>query len=459
MSANLYKNNPYKNKKSALLFFAAIVFAPVANAIPQIEHWQTSNGARVYFVQARDLPMLDVRVTFDAGSARDADKPGMALLANGMLSEGAAGKNAQQLAEQFESVGAAFGNGTSRDMAWLRLRSLSDPRYLQPALDALENILIKPEFPQDAWQRELKRLQFSLKAKLQSPGAIAEDAFNKALYGDHPYASPEDGTEQSLATLKLKDLQTFYRRYYVAKNALLVLVGDLDRQQAEKLAQDLLGALPAGENPPAIPAVKPLTAAKNIHIDFPSQQSHVLIGQPASRRNDPDYFTLYVANHTLGGSGFASRLMDEVREKRGLAYSVYSYFSPLRENGPFQLGLQTRGDQTQQALDIANKTLSDYVQQGPTDKELEAAISNITGGFALRIDSNSKLAEYLAMISFYNLPLDYLDRFVERIREVNAPAIRAALKRNLDPQRMVTVVVGPKQAPAKPNADSQPVVR
>ena len=438
-------------KKFPIKYFALpalVLLTQYAHAIPQIEHWQTANGAQVYFVQARDLPIVDVRLTFDAGSARDGGKPGTALLANGLLSEGAGGKNAQQLAEQFDAVGAAFGNGISRDMAWLQLRSLSNPQYLQPALVTLEKILNTPDFPQDAWQRELKRLQFSLKAKQQSPAAIAEDAFNTALYGAHPYATPEEGTEKSLAALKLSDLQTFYRRYYVAHNALLVMVGDLDRKQAEKLAQDVLGNLPAGETPAAIPPVPALTAAKTIHIDFPSQQSHVLIGQPASQRGDPDYFALYVANHTLGGSGFASRLMDEVREKRGLAYSVYSYFSPLREAGPFQLGLQTRADQTQQALDIANQTLSDYVQQGPTEKELDAAISNITGGFALRIDSNAKLAEYLAMISFYKLPLDYLDRFVERIREVNAAAIRAALTRHLDPQRMVTVVVGPAPSPA-----------
>lgn len=433
---------------NSFIFLASALLAPTAHAIPQIQHWQTSNGVPVYFIQAKDLPMVDLRLTFDAGSARDGARPGTSMLTNGLLAEGAGGQTSQQLAEQFDAVGARFGNGVSRDMAWLQLRSLSDARYLQPALTTLEKILNKPDFPQDAWQRELKRLQFAVKAKQQSPAAIADEAFNRALYGNHPYAMPEEGTEQSLAALSLKDLQMFYKRYYVARNAILVMVGDLDRQQAESLAQNLLAGLPTGEKPAAIAPVPMLPEAKNIHINFPSQQSHVLIGQPASRRDDPDYFTLYVANHTLGGSGFASRLMDEVREKRGLAYSVYSYFMPMREYGPFELGLQTRSDQTQQALDVANQTLREYVAQGPTEKELAAAISNITGGFALRIDSNSKLAEYLAMISFYHLPLDYLDNFVERIRAVNAPAIRDALKRHIDPERMVTVVVGPALSPA-----------
>ncbi|MDQ1362973.1 MAG: zinc protease, partial [Pseudomonadota bacterium] len=173
--------------------FALFLLALPAYAIPQIQHWQTSNGVPVYFVEARDLPMVDLRLTFDAGSARDNGKPGTAMLANGMLAEGAGGQSSQQLAEHFDAVGAAFGNGISRDMAWLQLRSLSDAKYLQPALDTLEKILNKPDFPQDAWQRELKRLQFAVKAKQQSPAAIAEDAFYKAIYGDHPYALPEEG--------------------------------------------------------------------------------------------------------------------------------------------------------------------------------------------------------------------------------------------------------------------------
>ena len=413
-----------------------------AHAVPDIQHWQTANGARVYFMPASDLPMVDVRIVFDAGSARDNGKPGVALLTNGMLPEGAAGKNTQQLAEAFEAVGARFGNGALRDMAWLSLRSLNQPRYLTPALASLKAILAAPDFPVAAFERELARMKIGLQSRQQSPGDIADEAFYKALYGDHPYASPTAGTEDSLQRIRLADLQAHYKKYYVARNAVVAIVGDLSRARAEAVAEDLLADLPAGSRAPALPEVRPLSESKTIRIDFPSSQSHLLMGQLGIERGDPDYFTLYVANHPFGGSGFASRLVDEVREKRGLAYSVYSYFLPMRQPGPFQMGLQTRNDQVEQALEIVSSELGRYVQQGPTAEELKASLQNITGGFPLRVDSNSKLVEYLSMIGFYDLPLDYLQRFTERVRAVTRQDIRDALQRRVHPGRMLTVIVG-----------------
>ena len=428
-----------------------IAFISQAEAGPKIQHWTLSNGARVYFVESRELPMLQVRVVFDAGSSRDpVEKAGVANLTAAMLDEGAGSLGADEIASRFEGVGAEFGAGVDRDMASVSLRSLSDSALLDPALELFAQVLATPAYPAENLERQRAQALVSLQKDAQSPGAIVEKAFYSELYGQHPYASNPLGNEKSLKAITRDDLLVFHRRHYVGTNAWVVIVGDASKRQARNIAERVIGKLPSGITLKPMPPVHTLYSGRMKQIVFPATQTHIYMGHPGVRRGDPDYFALYVANHTLGGSGFASRLMDEVREKRGLAYSVYSYFSPLREAGPFQLGLQTRADQTQQALDIANQTLSDYVQQGPTEKELDAAISNITGGFALRIDSNAKLAEYLAMISFYKLPLDYLDRFVERIREVNAAAIRAALTRHLDPQRMVTVTVGPKQDVKKP---------
>lgn len=427
------------------IFLFVTFFAGNAFAAPDIQHWTTANGARVYFVQADELPMLDVRVVFDAGSARDGNQPGLAMLTNGLLAEGAAGLDAKQLAEQFENVGAGFSNSVTQDTAFLGLRSLREDKYLRPALATFKQILTQPDFPKDAFERERKRLLIAIKAKQQSPGDIAQDAFYKAIYGNHPYASPVEGTDVSVSAFKLTDLNAFYKKYYVANNAVVVMVGQIDRATAGTLANDLTASLPSGEKAQDLPPVPALTESKTVHVDYASQQSHVLVGQPGTKRLDADALTLYVANHSLGGSGFASRLMDEVREKRGLAYSVYSYFMPMREAGPFQMGLQTRSDQAQQALDILRSTLQGYVQAGPNEKELTAALSNITGGFPLRIDSNAKLTEYVAMIGFYGLPLDYLDTFVQRVKTVTAPRIRDALQRRVQPEKMVTVIVGPSQ--------------
>ncbi len=420
----------------------ALLLTQQAYAVPQIEYWTTDNGARVYYIPAMDLPMVDVRIVFDAGSARDNGKPGVALLTNGMLPEGAAGKSAQILAEAFESVGAQFSNGALKDMAWFSVRSLSEDRYLDVALANLKYILNKPDFPQAAFKRELGRMEVGLQARKQSPGDIAEEAFYKALYGDHPYASPIAGTEESIKTIGLQDLKAHYEKYYVAKNAVIAIVGQVDQKKAKQIANNLVADLPAGVVADKLPDVKQLQQSKTIRINFPSKQSHVLMGQLGTKRGDDDYFTLYVANHPFGGSGFASRLVDEVREKNGLAYSVYSYFLPMRLHGPFQMGLQTRSDQTDKALNIVNKELRRYVAEGPTNEELDASLKNITGGFPLRVDSNKKLVEYLSMIGFYNMPLNYLNDFIGNVKAVDHDKIRDALKRRVHPDKMVTVIVG-----------------
>lgn len=420
-----------------------------AQATPQIQHWQTDTGARVYFVPVDDISMVDVRIVFDAGSARDGftsrKLAGTALMTNGLLAEGAAGKSAQQLAENFAAVGAQFSNGALKDMAWLSLRSLREDKYLQPALANLQAILNHPDFPAQAFQRERERLKIAVKAKQQSPGAIASERFYQELYRNHPYASPSEGTEHSLSQLKRDDLLAFYKQYYVARNAVISVVGQLSRAQAEQLVERLLSELPAGQAAAELPPVQPLSEAKTVQIDFPSAQSTVLMGQVGMARGDEDYFALYLANHAFGGSGFGSRLMHEVREKRGLAYSTYSYFSPMAQAGPFQIGLQTRNDQVEQALKVVRQELHNYIAEGPGEDELQDSLKNITGGFPLRIDSNKKIVEYLSMIGFYQLPLDYLDTFVDHINQQTRDEVHAALQRRLHEDKMLTIIVGGNQ--------------
>ena len=414
-------------------------------ATPQIQTWQTENGAKVLFVPATEIPMLDVRIVFDAGSARDAGLSGVAMLTNALLSEGAAGKSSQQIAEAFESVGAQIEYDAGRDMAVVGVRSLTEPRYLSVAIKSLTQVLTQPDFPQVAYQRELNRLKVALKARQQSPSALAGVAFNKAVFGDHPYALPGAGTKESLQAMTLEAVRAFYKQYYVASNATVAIVGNVERWQAEEIVSTVISALPTGVKPVPLPAVKPLKKAEKIVIDYPSTQTHIFVGQPGMKRGDKDYFTLYVANHPFGGSGFSSRLVSVIREDNALAYSVYSYFSPLREMGPFAMGMQTKTGQTEQALTLLKQELKKYVEQGPEKNELAASLSNITGGFPLNIDSNGKLLEYIAMIGFYDLPIDYLDHFIDRVKAVDVEMINDALKRRLHPDKMVTVIVGEQQ--------------
>lgn len=407
-----------------------------------IQHWQTASGARVYFVPAPELPMVDIEVVFDAGSARDGDRAGLARLVSRLLEAGADGLDADAIADRFEGLGAEFTTESLRDMASASLRSLSDPAYLDPAMGLFATLLQDPDFPSDALERERERMRVALRAEDQSPGDIANRTFFRALYGEHPYHAPPSGTPESLSRLDQEAVRAFHRRYYVARNATVAIVGDLERKAAEAAAERIVGALPSGEaaSPPP-PAGKP-PEVQRIHVDFPSSQTHVLAGQPVLPRHDPDYFPLYVGNHILGGSGLVSRISEEVREKRGLAYSAYSYFMPMRAAGPFMLGLQTRNDQTAAAVEVLNETLANFISAGPTPKELEAARRNITGGFPLRIASNRNIAGQLAMIGFYELPLDWLDTFVDEVNAVTPEAIRDAWARRVDPSSMVTVTVG-----------------
>jgi len=444
MFGNLSGKSSGKSCMRSFITFVFLFAISVSNvqAGLNIQHWQSKSSARVYFVEAKELPMVDIRVVFDAGSARDNGKAGVARLTNGLLNEGAGKFDADQIAEQFESVGARYQSSSLNDMAVVSLRSLVDPELLAPSLDLFSTIVSSPTFPEKAFERERNRMLIGLQNQKQSPSAIAKKAFYRAVYGDHPYASPPEGTEESVSHLKREDVIAHHKKYYVARNAVVAIVGALDRRQAEAIAEQVTKGLPEGEKAPDIAEPLRLKEAKTIRISYPSAQTHILVGQPGMQRGDPDYFALYVGNHALGGSGLASRLVDEIREKRGLSYSAYSYFLPMRAKGPFIMGLQTKNDQTDEALKVLQNTLHDYVTKGPTEEELKSSRQNITGGFALRIDSNRKIVEYIAMIGFYGLPMDYLDTFNKHIEAINHNKISKAFKKCIFPDKMVTVIVG-----------------
>jgi zinc protease len=427
---------------SFMLVALLTAFYSPAQAAAKIDHWQTPQGSRVYYVHTEGLPMVDIQVAFDAGSARDGNQFGLSALTSAMLDTGAGKWNADEIAQRFESVGAQFGSSVSNDMASVSLRTLTDKPLFDKALETLQVILSSPSFNEADFQREKNRTLSGLKMQEESPAEIAKIAFYKALYGDHPYGHPTPGTTSAVSALQVADLRSFYQKYYVAANAMVVIVGDLPKQQAEITAEKLVSGLAKGQKPEPLPEVAMPVKADQQHIEFPSSQTHVLVGLPGTYRKDPDYFDLYVGNHILGGSPLVAKLFEEVREKRGLAYSASSSFAPLFRKGPFAMSLQTRNDQTGQALEVVNKTLADFIAQGPTEAELAAAKKNITGGFAMRFDTNRELAGYVSMIGFYDMPLDYLDTFQQNVEKVTVASVKDAFKRRVDPQLMQTITVG-----------------
>ncbi|MGA7594931.1 MAG: pitrilysin family protein [Gallionella sp.] len=442
----------YANAKLAGYIGAvAIICIPtLACATPAIQHWQSASGAKVLFVENHDLPMLDVEVTLQAGSSFDAsDKSGAAGLTHQLLDAGAGGLNEDQISRGMADVGAQFGGDFNQDSASVSLRTLSKPALRDKALDIMALVLQHPEFPEAILAREKVRLIAALKEAETMPESIAGKAFQKAVYGNHPYALPVNGEVGTVGNITVQDLRDFYRTHYQAGHAVVAIIGDATRTEAEAIARQLTAQLPVSPAPAALPRVSMKIAASELRIPHPASQSHILVGAPGVARGDPDYFPLFVGNYVLGGGGFESRLMNEVREKRGLAYSVYSYFMPLKQPGEFQIGLQTRKDQADEALKLVRGTLANFIDNGPTEQELLAAKQNIIGGFPLRIDSNRKILGYLSVIGFYDLPLTYLDDFTRNVDKVTVAQVRAAFARHIDPQAMATVIVGAPDEAAK----------
>jgi zinc protease len=362
-----------------------------------------------------------------------------------MLTQGAGEWDANAIAQRVESVGADVSTGALRDMAFVSGRTLTSQPALDTTLDTMAAILASPRFAEPDFDRVRENTLIGLRRDEQDPGSVGQKAIYRKIFGDHPYAADPSGTRESVTALKREDLANFHHRYYVARNAVVALVGALTRAEAEAVAIRLTAGLAPGAPAEVLPPVPELDREVVETLDFPSTQTHVYAGQPGMKRTDPDYFALYVGNHILGGSGLVSLLMEEVREKRGLSYSVYSYFLPMAERGPFLLGLSTKNDQAVEAREVLMATVNRFREEGPTQKELAAAVKNITGGFPLRIASNSDIVQYLAMMGFYGLPLDYLDSFSAKVEAVTVDDIRDAFQRRVHPAHFATVIVGPQQ--------------
>lgn len=426
---------------------ALCCISTIAHATPNIQHWQSASGAKVLFVENHDIPMLDVAVNFPAGSSFDsAEKSGVAGMTHQMLDSGSEGLSEDEISRGMADIGAQLGGSFDPDRSSISLRTLSTAAERNKALDIMARVLQQPVFPEAILAREKVRLIAALKEADTKPENIAERAFQKAVFGTHPYALRESGEVETVEKITVQDLRDFYRTHYQAADAVVAIMGDATRAQAEAIAQQLTAQLPPSSAPAALPPAVMKIAASEQRIPHPATQSHILLGAPGIARSDPDFWPLYVGNYTLGGGGFASRLMNEVREKEGLAYSVYSYFMPLKQPGAFEIGLQTKKEQADQALKLVRNTLADFIARGPTEKELRAAKQNIIGGFPMRIDSNRKILDYLSIIGFYDLPLTYLDDFTRNVNQVTVAQIRAAFTRHIDPQAMATVIVGAPEA-------------
>lgn len=425
-----------------LIFIVDTTQAETSHVILKIEHWSTKNGIPVYFVAKNEIPIIDIGVLFHAGSAQDYSSPGIAQFTAQMLDQGTKNLNADQIANRFENVGAHYNVGVNQDIAILNLRSLSTPQFFNPAFSTFSILLQDATFPQTAISQIKKQTLISIQQEAQIPSAIAAKIFYQTLYGLHAYASPILGNKTSIEQISQEKLLKFYHLNYVAKNATIAIVGNVTQTKAMSIAEQLSRMLAQGK------ASKPINTPLSSHlknhiikISYPSKQTTIFLGQIGISIKDPDYFPLLVGNQILGGGILTSKLFNEVRNKRGLCYGINSGFKPLQAAGPFFIVLQTRRDQAAKALSLTQQTLKNFLAKGPTKKELQEAKQALIGSFPSSIASNEGILAATEKIGFYQLPLNYLDIYQQKINSVNLEQIRHAFQR-IKPEKMIVIMLG-----------------
>ncbi|QHF01388.1 insulinase family protein [Pseudomonas asturiensis] len=424
--------------------------APARRAL-NIQTWNTAEGAKVLFVEAHELPMLDIFLTFAAGSSQDDKTPGIAKLTSYMLKEGINGKDANAIAQGFEALGAQFETGVYDDRATVWLRSLSAAQKREPALKLFSEVVGKPTFPSDAVTRMKNLVIASIESEKRASRTIVWDELYKKIYGDHPYAHRTNGNEEDINAMTQAHLKAFHAKGYAAGNAVIAMIGDLSWEEAQVIAAQVSASLPKG--PKLAKTGDPVEPkASATHIEFPSSQTQMLLGQLGITRNDPDYAALMAGNSILGGTDFGSRLMTEVREKRGLTYNVWSRFLTAKAPGVFMIELQTRAEMSENTLKLVQETVREFIANGPTQDELDNVKREIIGSFPLEVAGNGAIGSRLADIGFYDLPLSHFDDYMAAIQSLTVQQVKAAMSKHLSADKMIVVTAGPtvpqKELPA-----------
>lgn len=431
-----------------IIIFCGLIFSVIANAsekkVLNIENWQTDNGTPVYFVRTPTIPMVDIRLVFAAGSAYDGQQFGIASLTNGLIGQATKNLSADQIADEFASIGAITSGSVNRDKAVLALRTLTEPRFFDKAISVFTQIVSQPIFTDKAIERAKNMAIASIQSDAQDPGEIAEKAFYHSVFKNSGYAEDPAGTLATIKMITQDNIKEFYQKYYVAKNMKIIVVGDMTTEQVKKVANDLANHFQLGAAAPQANSIQPKINGKELHINYPSDQTSIYLGQVGVTRNDPNYFPLIVGNMVLGGLPQTSIFYDVLREKYGLVYFAYSQFLPLKLRGPFLISSKTKNQNAEKTVQLFKQLIQQFLDKGPSDKRLQAAKKNIVGGFALNLSSNSNISDTVTNIAFYEMPLNYLDTFTNKVNSVTEKQVQQAFQKTLQPDQFLIVTVGGK---------------
>jgi len=426
----------------ALIMTVWLALVPAAQAVEPIEEANLSNGMRVLLMQAHNVPMVAMQLNVAAGSAFDPDgRGGAATLMAAMLGDHTARHDNIAWADLLDRNAVQFGVSASTDSMGFSLTVLKEA--LVPGLDALAEAVTAPGWDARRFAIIKQDTLSALKKEQEEPGVRASEATRSMLYGDHPYGHRSVGTIASLEAVTLKGLKQLYAAQLQPEGAVLAVSGDITMDELLALLKPRLSGW-HGKPVRTLAGITPAkaVAGQSVDVEMPTSQTMVQLSRLGPARSDAAFFPAFVLNHLLGGGGFGSRLMEEVREKRGLVYGVYSYFSPLQVPGPFVISLQTRGDQAEQAESVVRQVLAEIAVGKIDAKQLHETRENLMGSFAQRMDSNRERVGLISMIGIYQLPLDYLSVWESRVDAVTLEQVKAQAARFLKPESWNRVRVG-----------------
>ena len=436
------------NKTIKTIYFLIIMTqANLTQADVEISKYVTKNGVEILYTKSENIPMIDIKITFDAGSNKDGELKGLSMLTHSLLDEGTSKMNSEAIASAFESTGAIFSTSVNKDKSSVSLRSLADKKYLEPSVKMLLKILSDSVFPKSEVILQKERTLSSISEDKSDPSEVSSNLFFKEIYGNYAYGFPSIGSEESIEKIKRKDIINFYKENINSSNASIAIVSSLSKKDiinlSEKISKSLSFSSPKKNG---LNNFQKNNKKKYIFKKFNSEQAHIYIGGQSIKRGSKNHLPLYVGNYIFGGSGFSARLMKELRVKRGLTYGVYSYIYPMKNIGPFVVGIDTKAEQAQESVRLIHKMLKEFHANGPTDKELTHAKEAIINGFPLRIDSNQDILNYLSMINYYDLPINYLNTFTDKISKITKKDILRAFKEEIDVNNLITLVFGNEKA-------------
>lgn len=428
----------------SLPLILALALSTTAQAGVDIQRWTTGNGTEVLLVEQHDNPIVDMQVNFKgAGSVFNPEgKSEVAEFTASLLTDGTEKLDEEAFNAAADDIAAQIGSSSGQESSAAVLRSLSRPETLKQAAGLLNQSLTRPRFDPAVFDRRQKEAVTALQQQETTPDYNAGRALTKLAYPDHPYGSGANITTESIRKVNLDDIRAFHRSHYGKDNAIVAIVGDINRKQADRLVKNVLNGLP--ERSSAAKNVPPVQQqpAQRRDIPFAGEQAQVLLGMPLIKRHDPDYYALVAGNYILGGGGFDSRLMKVLRDRHGYTYGVHSTLEPATEAGMFTIGYSTQKKNTKDSLVQAQAVIKQFIEEGPTEEELAQAKANIIGSFPLRFDSNAKLVKYLSIIGHHNLPNDYLEAYPKAIGKLTVEQVKDAWQRRVKPEDLHIVVVG-----------------